>query len=593
MRSEIEKNTRLAVRAENCQLPEKDSEGTRPREMGSARLLRICFVLTVGLFSICLSAGASDKRYALVVGCDYEGTDRFLPSPGIDARRFAEMLERNLGFAVDLKLNPSRKDLLGAMDRLGESLQASKGVGLFYFSGHGAQHEGENYLLPAGSHVKFQEDLQSEAVSAQMMVTRMEGAGNDLNLLFLDACRDLPLPSAQKKSSGAPSKGLQSMSGSGILVGFAAAAGAPAFDSGGGGSYYTNALLKHMLTPGLPILEVLTRVRKEVKQVVQEQEGEVQEPFILSGLDETLYLVGAPSKADVSIGPGVMVPSLPAPSLADQLRWASKDQPFENSLGMRFVPVPVPGTKGLLFSIWETRVSDFMSFVDSGSSIASSGAKVLTHADKGPLRFDGRSDLAFRSCGFPQGPDHPVVCVTPDIAKAFCEWLSNKEGLRYRLPSDAEWSAAAGLDESDNFLLTPSEKSSEFAVRGIESKPKGSDVGNLLGEEAFGKFMTASPQPTQMSPLEGHRDNFIFTAPVGTYPPNEFGLYDMFGNVKEITSSIFDPKSLGSDFVAVRGSSFRTNLFNEVSSAKRSTVAASQGFYEFGFRVVVESPSAR
>ena len=100
-------------------------------------------------------------------------------------------------------------------------------------------------------------------------------------------------------------------------------------------------------------------------------------------------------------------------------------RPWRNSLGMDFVPVP--GTN-VLFSKWETRVQDYAAFV----------------------RREGRK---WPNPKFEQGPTHPAVNVTWDDAKAFCQWLTEREqkvgflpaGCRYRMPKDLEWSAAVGL----------------------------------------------------------------------------------------------------------------------------------------------------
>jgi hypothetical protein len=113
-------------------------------------------------------------------------------------------------------------------------------------------------------------------------------------------------------------------------------------------------------------------------------------------------------------------------------------EPWENSLGMKFVPVP--GTI-VLFSIWETRVQDFEAFVKATSHNAGEG-----------WRAPGETGQSFVA-GFSQTPLHPVANVTWDDAEAFCRWLTEKEraagnlsaGQEFRLPTDAEWSRAVGL----------------------------------------------------------------------------------------------------------------------------------------------------
>ncbi|HEX8077270.1 MAG TPA: SUMF1/EgtB/PvdO family nonheme iron enzyme [Chthoniobacterales bacterium] len=154
---------------------------------------------------------------------------------------------------------------------------------------------------------------------------------------------------------------------------------------------------------------------------------------------------------------------------------ASKEQPWENSLGMRFVPVA--GTT-VLFSIWQTRVRDYEVFV----------------------KETGRS---FEKAPFVQTPLDPVANVSWDDGKAFCAWLTARERTfgritqqhEYRLPTDAEWSAAVGK--------------SKYPWGNAWPPPKN-----------FANYGT---------PLAV--DEYTFTSPVGAFPPNAAGLHDMGGNL--------------------------------------------------------------
>ena len=113
--------------------------------------------------------------------------------------------------------------------------------------------------------------------------------------------------------------------------------------------------------------------------------------------------------------------------------------------------------------------------------------------------------------------NHPVVHIAFRDAIAFCEWRAKKEGGKYRLPTEAEWEFAArgGLDRKP------------FAW-GDEFKPNG----KLMANTWQGEF------PHQNT-LE---DGFLGTAPVGSFPPNGFGLVDMAGNVWEWCSDWYQPR---------------------------------------------------
>jgi len=140
--------------------------------------------------------------------------------------------------------------------------------------------------------------------------------------------------------------------------------------------------------------------------------------------------------------------STPSPTIDDAarlvLRNATKEQPWENSLGMKFVPVP--GTQ-VFFSIWDTRFQDFRVFAERSGYDATGG---MYSMGKDGLKQRGGS---WKEPGFGQGQTNPVVGVSSIDAKAFCAWLTKTEqeggqlphGWSYRLPTDEEWSIAVGL----------------------------------------------------------------------------------------------------------------------------------------------------
>ncbi|MEL6568303.1 MAG: SUMF1/EgtB/PvdO family nonheme iron enzyme [Pseudomonadota bacterium] len=123
----------------------------------------------------------------------------------------------------------------------------------------------------------------------------------------------------------------------------------------------------------------------------------------------------------------------------------------------------------------------------------------------------------FDNLGFEQGDGHPVVCVTWNDALAYVDWLSEKTGFSYRLPSEAEWeySARAGTD-TDYFF--------------------GNDVNDIC-EYANGDDSPSPPRYTFRNLVCD--DGFEATAPVGSYAPNKFGLFDILGNAAEWTADCY------------------------------------------------------
>jgi formylglycine-generating enzyme required for sulfatase activity len=195
---------------------------------------------------------------------------------------------------------------------------------------------------------------------------------------------------------------------------------------------------------------------------------------------------------------------------------AAPGSPATNSLGMQFAPVP--GTS-VRFSIWETRVRDFAAFVDATGHEAVGNVYSLDPTDQ---QWKVHPTNTWRAPGFAQTPDHPVVNVSWNDIQVFCRWLTARERAagrinarqEYRLPTDAEWSAAAGP--------------AKFPWGGQWPPPPG--AGNYWGTEHAG---------SKREVIAGYDDAALFTAPVGSHPPNAHGLYDLSGNVWEWCSDFY------------------------------------------------------
>ena len=253
---------------------------------------------------------------------------------------------------------------------------------------------------------------------------------------------------------------------------------------------------------------------------------------------------------------------------------ATKDKPFVNTLGMKFVPVP--GTN-VLFCIWETRVRDYTEYA---KAVTVDMSWTVPHVDmrRGSVHVD-------------RGPDHPVCAVNWGDANGFCQWLTEKEiaagklpeGMRYRLPTDEEWSRAAGMPGESG--STPKERHENAAAGypwGDEWPPKG-QAGNYGDMTYHGKL----PNVTEW--IEGYTDGFPTTAAVGSFAPNQFGIYDLGGNVWEWCEDLFVP---GGPYRVLRGASWSDNDYRTLrSSYRRASGPASRGNGD-GFRCVLAIATA-
>lgn len=235
---------------------------------------------------------------------------------------------------------------------------------------------------------------------------------------------------------------------------------------------------------------------------------------------------------------------------------------WTNSLGMQFVPVG----DDLLVSVWETRVRDYAAYVK--------GAK----AKEPP------------SPGFNQGPNHPVVQVSRDDAVAFCQWLTRREraderissGEEYRLLSDLEWSRLAGLEEDPDQLPTAREfRSEKIFPWGTAWPPEtaGFKVGNLADRSA-----ARAANVRRDRTLLAYDDGFEKTSPVGSFPPNDLGIYDLSGNAHEWVAD--DYKGQGK-YGVLRGGGWNSYLKEHLYVTQRNVVRPSKASNLYGFRVAL------
>lgn len=136
-------------------------------------------------------------------------------------------------------------------------------VALFYYSGHGAEYNGENFIFPIDANLKGPSDLAYEAVSATKLLDRMVSINPKFTIMILDACRNNPFTKAWVR--GFAKEGLASMTGKGAFIGYAATPGYTASDGTGRNGTYTEAILNNIMKPNLTIDQIFTRVNKDVR----------------------------------------------------------------------------------------------------------------------------------------------------------------------------------------------------------------------------------------------------------------------------------------------------------------------------------------
>jgi formylglycine-generating enzyme required for sulfatase activity len=275
--------------------------------------------------------------------------------------------------------------------------------------------------------------------------------------------------------------------------------------------------------------------------------------------------------------------------LPPALQAATKDNPWKNSLGMKFVPVA--GTQ-VLFSVWDTRVQDFEMFVKSTGYDAPGG---MFSIGKDGWKQRGAT---WKEPGFSQGATYPVVGVSWNDAKEFCKWLTKRErsagdlleNREYRLPKDEEWSAAVGL--KNEVGSTPEEKDGKIKLypwdipqKLDKSWPPPLGAGNYAGEEAkIGDWPYAWPV------IEGYTDGYPRTSPVGSFEANFNGLYDVGGNVWQWCEDWYNAQS---QYRVLRGASWGGGDRNLLLASYRRDSAPDFRNDAVGFRCVIAVESSR
>ncbi|KAF0177951.1 MAG: WD-40 repeat-containing serine/threonine protein kinase [Limisphaerales bacterium] len=247
---------------------------------------------------------------------------------------------------------------------------------------------------------------------------------------------------------------------------------------------------------------------------------------------------------------------------------------WTNSLGMVFVPVP-----GLTvdFSIWETRVQDFRAFVDATGHAADAAFFFERGSPKKlPRRWN---DPPVSS-----DPTFPVRAVSGADARAFCAWLTAQERAagrlsatqHYRLPRDAEWSWTAGLTNEAGATAAERELSDSNQFYWGTNWPPPAGYGNFAGFE--------SPFAQRMR-IEGYADDFSTAAPVGSFPPERHGLFDLAGNVSELCEEWPPAFEAKTPFVR-RGATWESYQPKVFEVRNRRAAGLHESTIYAGFRVV-------
>ncbi|HLZ17895.1 MAG TPA: caspase family protein, partial [Cyclobacteriaceae bacterium] len=214
----------------------------------------------------------NENRFALVIGNSTYKHVPVLRNPIHDADDLSSVLKQ-LNFDVVTLTDATYMEIRSAFVKFHEKLTSGskdQAVGLFYYSGHGLQHDGENYLVPVDANMEYQDDIPRQCFPVQKIILEnMERSNTRMNILILDACRNNTFPQITRTIGN----GLTEMrKARGSFIAYSTAPGSTASDGVGRNGLYTQELLKAIQKPGLTLEQVFKEVRINVLRLSGERQ---------------------------------------------------------------------------------------------------------------------------------------------------------------------------------------------------------------------------------------------------------------------------------------------------------------------------------
>lgn len=442
----------------------------------------LCFCMLVS----CIAT--AQKRYALVVGNSNYKSQNILKNPLNDVRLLAGTL-RDCGFEVDKREDISRKDLLAAISQFHEKIKAGPCIALFYYSGHGIQYEGENYMIPVDAQVQSKSDVEFDCVNLGRVLGYMEESQSTTNIIILDACRKDPYANAFYRGEGDKGLAVVKRTPHESYIAFATAPGEVANDGSDANSPFTKALARHILEPGINIETVFKRVNNDVKKQYPKQI-----PWTNSSLGIDFYF----KETAVADAGTEKYGNDAAGNTGNLTNVRSMETPASKPLlavleSINQGMLPVEGADFDMGSFNGSNDESPVHRVEVGYFYLSKYE--VTQAQWKAVMEDTTAEGACSNC--------PVTNVSWNEVNKFIVKLNQLTGERYRLPTEAEW---------------------EFAARGgkLRKDNKFSGSGKM---EKYGWSYENSGGKLQ---------------PAGKLNANETGICDMSGNAAEWCSDWYD-----------------------------------------------------
>jgi len=450
---------------------------------------RIAFIAAL----LCsLAPLAPENRTALLIANGSYASFGALANPVPEARQLKGVLEA-LGFEVRLVENAGKEAMVDALADFEDSLKARGGVAFFHYGGHGVQAGGRNYLVPVDADIPDERRLGTRALDVDEVMASMDASGAASKIIILDACRNNPLPGAERSATrGLAVVGVKPKNS--VIV-YSAQSGSVAQDG-----LFTPALTRALALPGLGFSEVLMRVRAEVYEASGGRQitGEYSELF--SPID--ISSPGGPIKPPNAGTAAAAVPAKDMVAIAGGTFFMGSN-PTERG---RIVDEPRHRVtvKGFLMGKREVTLGEWnLHMGDIAPAEGATDFPICNISWEKAAEYCNRRSVAegLTPCYSLYGQTDPglwtysLVGISEDVGVVYsnihrnlaCDFSADG----YRLPTEAEW---------------------EYACRA------GTQTATAFGDD-----------PTREQINFGSQGPFA----AGSMPPNAWGLYDMHGNVKE------------------------------------------------------------
>ncbi|MDR0561396.1 MAG: SUMF1/EgtB/PvdO family nonheme iron enzyme [Spirochaetaceae bacterium] len=532
----------------------------------------------VAVFFCALAGAYAQEKYALVIG-NGAYTAGALRNTINDANDMEAVL-KSMDWTVEKILNGSRDQMEDAVIRLKSRLLRSRNsYGFFYYSGHGVQSNGENYLIPVDETINSENLLRQRAMSAQFMLDELNDAGNALNVIVLDACRDFPAAWTKSANKGLAVASRQPAES--III-YATSAGSTASDGEGRNGLFTAYLLNNMkIVPALEVAELFRRTMGDVARA----SGNKQRPAMYSQFSGIAYLGRAPAPQPVPSPAAFSANFVRIPGGTFTMGSPESEPERDRDEG----PQHSVTINSFFMGKYEVTQKEWREVM--GTTVRQLAEQI---AEENGEVFDdeGVED---------EGDNYPMYYVSWYDAVEYCNRRSQREGLTPAYTIDKirrdpnnyyhdplAWTVT--WNRKSNGYRLPTEAEWEYACRAGTTTP----------------FHTGNNITTSQANYNGHYPYNNGTKGikrmnawiVGSGAANAWGLYDMSGNVEEWCWDWYDSYSAGSQTDPVGASSGTYRVFrggswynagSNVRSASRSSSGNTGAFvksYLMGFRLV-------